>query len=116
MLLSASAAWTLPASAGTIYDTDIAGQIRGPSPQVRSQLRTITNAKQAQIRSILLKHGIDPSDAKPDMDKLMKASNELEAAGRREREAVRSLLKPEEMAQYNAIVAATAKRVREAAK
>jgi len=108
------AAWAAPASADSIYDTNFPVLIKGPSNEVRLKLRAIAMASQAEIRAIFAKYGIDP-DAKPDTDKLMRASNELESVQRRERQAVQPLLKPEEMAQYNALVAETTKRVRDAA-
>lgn len=108
------AAMSVPASADTVYDTNFAGLIKGPSSEVRAKLLAIAKASQAQMKAIFAKYGIDPN-AKPDTDKLMKASRELEAVGRQERQAVQPLLKPEEMAQYNALVAETTKRVRDAA-
>lgn len=107
------AASSQPASAQTIYDADYAERIRGVSPQVREQLRAISKTSRAQFMATLGKYGIDP-DAKPNMDQLMKASKDLQAISQAEKQAIQPLLKPEEMAQYYSMVAATTQRVREA--
>lgn len=107
-------AGALPASAQTIYDVDIANSISGLSPKVRAEIKSITAASRVQMMAVLEKNGIDPN-AKPNMDKLMQAADELQAVSRAQRAAVAKLLQPEEMAQYDTAVSNTTQRIRDAA-
>jgi hypothetical protein len=104
---------SMPASAQTIYDVDVANRIRGISPQVRAQIASIAKDGRAQLMAVLAKYGIDPSD-RPKMNKLQLAAKELQAIERAQRAAVAPLLKPEEMAQYNSLVSETSQRIRDA--
>jgi hypothetical protein len=112
----ALAAGSVPASAQTIYDVDIAGNLRGVPDPVRLQVRQITRDSRKQMIAVLQKYGIDPNDPTPSMDLLMKASKDLQAVSKAQRDAVQKLLKPEEMAQYDTMVSATTQRIRQAAK
>lgn len=104
-----------PAVAQALYSPDLASQIKGTTPQVRAKLRTITNSSRAQMRKIFAKYKI-VADATPSMNKLISASGELQQVGSRERLAVSGILKPDQMAQYNAIISATRKRIMQLAK
>lgn len=104
-----------PAGAQALYSPDLASQIKGTTPQVRAKLRAITASSRAQMRIIFAKYKIVP-DATPVINKLMSASGELQQVGSRERAAVSAILKPDQMAQYNAIILATRKRIMQIAK
>lgn len=104
----------VPAFAQTIYDTNVANQISGITPQVRSQIQAIQKQSKVQLMAVFQKYGIDPN-AKPIMNKLMTAADDLRDVARAERTAVQKLLKPEEMAQYDTAVSQTTQRIRDAA-
>lgn len=107
-------AGSVPALAQTIYDTNVANKISGISPQVRAQIQAIQKQSKVQLMAVFQKYGIDPN-AKPVMNKLMNAADDLQAVARAERTAVQKLLQPEEMAQYDTAVSETTQRIRDAA-
>lgn len=114
-LLLAVAGSVPAAAAATVFDADIAERIKGLAPTVRDHLREIERETRAKLMAVLARHGIDPAGPLK-MNAMMKAAKDLEAVAREEREAVLPLLKPEERAQYHAIVAETTQRVRNAVK
>jgi hypothetical protein len=67
------------------------------------------------MNAVFKKYGIDPN-ATPNFDKLTKASDELQAIGRRERAQMKEILSKAQLKQYDKIIADTGARVRKAAK
>lgn len=102
-------------AAQTLFDAEIAERIKGLPPAVRDQVRSIEQASRAKLMAVLERYGVNP-DGPIKMDAIMKASKDLQDVAREEREAVLPLLKPEQRAQYNTIVAETTQRVRNAVK
>ncbi|WP_137390899.1 hypothetical protein [Rhodoligotrophos defluvii] len=100
-----------PAAAQTIYDSNVAAKIDGLSSSQRAQVRQITRQSRKQMLAIFRQYGIDPND-KPNFDKLMQASGPLQAVARQERQAMAKVLDPDQLRQYDRIVAETRTRVR----
>ncbi len=113
-LAGAGAVVSLPASAQTIYDSNVAAKLDGISGDQRAQIRSITQKSRADMLAIFKQYNIDPN-AKPNFDKLMQASGPLQAIGRQERQAVAKILAPDQLKQYDRIVGETRTRVRMAA-
>jgi hypothetical protein len=103
----------VPVSAQTIYDANVESKL-DLSPQQRAEVRSITQKSRADMMAVFKQFGIDPN-AKPDFDKLMQASGPLQAIGRKERQAMSKILSPDQLKQYDKIVAETRTRVRMAA-
>jgi hypothetical protein len=106
---------TAALSAENLFDTNISQRIRGISNETRAKLRHIERESEARLAIVLRKYRINPAGPF-DMDTMIDASKELRAIGDAERREVLPLLKPEERAQYNAIVTATSDRIRKAVK
>ena len=64
--------------------------------------------------AVFSKYGIDPH-GRPIFDQLVDASGELMAIARQERQMLREVLTPEQLAQYDRIIDDTRIRVRKAA-
>jgi hypothetical protein len=64
--------------------------------------------------AVFEKYGIDPN-GRPIFDQLFAASNELMAIERQERQAMKQILTPEQLAHYDSIINDTRIRVRKAA-
>ncbi|WP_342643998.1 hypothetical protein [Rhodoligotrophos ferricapiens] len=108
---SASILSPSPAAAQSIYDAGVANKLQGLTKQQRAEVRQITRESRAEMMAIFRQFGIDPND-KPNFDKLMQASGPLQAVARRERQAMAQVLTPEQLRQYDRIVAETRTRVR----
>lgn len=102
-----------PASAQTIYDANVAEKLDIPAAQ-RAQVRTISQQSRGEMMAIFKQFNIDPN-AKPNFDKLMRASGPLQAVARKERQAVAKVLDAAQLKQYDKIVNETRTRVRMAA-
>ena len=100
-----------PAQA-SIYDTDL-GKLKLSAGQ-RSKVSAVVGQSRSQRGKVFAKHGIRAS-AKPDMDKLMKAANELQAISRAERAKLARILTPTQLRQYDRLVREVEDRVRRAA-
>ena len=103
---------TAPASA-TIYDLKGVSQLKLTGKQ-RAQVRRIHGRSARDRNRILRKHGINPNERYPLLEKIVKAANELEAVGRRTRLEISKILKPEQMRTYDRLVSETRARVRKA--
>jgi len=109
----------LPASAepsfrGTVFDAKIMQNLK-MNGQTRAKVSRIVSTSAAELQSVLNKYKINPR-GKLDFDTMMKASSELEAVQRKEREALRNVLSPEQFQQYEIITSQTSRRVRRAMK
>lgn len=102
-----------PVEAGSIYDSRVQHRLT-LTPSQRSQVRKIVAESQRQATAVFKKYGIDPN-GRPVFDKLRQASGELMAIARREREAMKRVLTPEQLAEYDRIIDETRIRVRKAA-
>ncbi|MGE0212140.1 MAG: hypothetical protein AB7S41_10630 [Parvibaculaceae bacterium] len=111
ILLAATPVAT-PAHA-SVYDSNVIQKLKLSSAQ-RAKIRPIVAQGSKEFRAILRKHKINPN-AKPEMSKLMNASNELIAHRRKQRSLIKPILTPEQLDQYDDIMDATAARVRKAA-
>lgn len=101
-----------PASA-TIYDVRGQSQLKLTSKQ-KSKVRRINSRSARERNRILRKHGINPSERYPLLEKIMRAANELQALGRRTRLEMSKILKPEQMRTYDRLVSQTRARVTKA--
>jgi len=109
----------LPASAepsfrGTVFDAKIMQNLKMDG-QTRSKVSRIVSTSAAELQSVLNKYKINPR-GKLDFDTMMKASHELEAVQRKEREAMRAVLSPDQFFEYEKITSQTSRRVRRAMK
>ncbi len=109
----------LPASAepsfrGTVFDAKIMQNLK-MNGQTRAKVSRIVSTSAAELQSVLNKYKINPR-GKLNFDTMMKASSELEAVQRKEREALRNVLSPEQFQQYEIITSQTSRRVRRAMK
>jgi hypothetical protein len=102
------------ANASSIYDSGYAGKIEMTGSQ-KAKVKRISAATRAERRQIFRKYGISEK-AQPDMSKLMKASNELQAMNRNERNELAKVFTPTQLQQYDALVRQVRERVVKAAK
>ena len=117
-LLIASLLFMLPimvitANANSIYDAKIEERLKldpGQMPKVEA----IVKQSQAERDVVFRKYGIDPN-AKPDLDLLTKASDELKAIGYQERKQLKEILSKAQLKQYDKIISQTSARVGKAA-
>jgi hypothetical protein len=117
-LLTASLLFMLPdyvitANADSIYDAKIEERLKldpGQMPKVEA----IVKQSQADRDVVFRKYGIDPN-AKPDLDLLTKASDELKAIGYQERKQLKEILSKAQLKQYDKIISQTSARVGKAA-
>ncbi len=97
----------------TIYDVNAKGKLK-LSPKQRGKVRRIASKSARDRNRVLRKHGINPNDRYPLLEKIVKAANELEAIGRRTRLEMSKVLNPAQMRKYDALVQQTRARVRKA--
>lgn len=102
------------ASASSIYDSGYTAKIDMTGSQ-KAKVKRISAATRAQRRQIFRKYGISEK-AQPDMSKLMKASSELQAMNRNERNQLAKVFTPTQLQQYDALVRQVRERVVRAAK
>jgi hypothetical protein len=107
-------AGTLPASADTIYDAKVEQKLKDLNGDQKAKIAAVVKKSNAEMNAVFKKYGIDPN-AKPDFDKLTKASDELQAIGRRERAQMKDILSKAQLKAYDKIIADTGARVRKAA-
>jgi hypothetical protein len=107
-------AGALPASADSIYDAKVEQKLKLDGDQ-KAKVSGIVKQSNADMNAVFKKYGIDPN-ATPNFDKLTKASDELQAIGRRERAQMKEILSKAQLKQYDKIIADTGARVRKAAK
>ena len=103
---------TLPALA-SIYDSNVVERLDLTGKQ-RSQVQKIIARSRSQRALLFRRNGINPN-AKPEIFKLQRISSELHAILARQRAALSSILSPEQLKQYDAVIAETRSRVMRAA-
>jgi hypothetical protein len=101
-----------PATAQTIYDANLSRLklTAAQKPKVDRIIRQSTRERNAIFR----KYGINPK-AKPDLDKLTRASSQLTRVGDRERAALAKVLTPTQLRQYDQAQSEVRRRVVQAA-
>ena len=102
-----------PAVANSIYDSRVEQRLDLTSAQ-RPQVSRILAESKRQAMAVFKKYGIDPNGM-PIFDQLFAASSELMAIERQERQAMKQVLSPEQLAHYDQIINDTRIRVRKAA-
>ena len=102
-----------PAAAQSIYDARVQQRLELSAKQ-RPEVSRIIERSRTQARAVFQKYGIDPN-GRPIFDQLFQASNELMAIERQERQAMKNVLTPEQLADYDRIINETRIRVRKAA-
>ncbi len=103
-----------PASASSIYDSNVEKRLTGLSSDQRARVNAIVAKSNADMMAAMRKYGIDPN-ARPKFDLLQRAAGELQAVERAERKAMQGVLDKQQMKQYDAIINETRSRVRKAA-
>lgn len=103
-----------PASAASIYDSNVETRLTGLSADQRARVNAIVAKSNADMMAAMRKYGIDPN-ARPKFDLLQRAAGELQAVERAERKAMQGVLDKQQMKQYDAIINETRIRVRKAA-
>ena len=104
---------TGPAAAQSIYDAQVQKRLQLSAKQ-RPEVSRIIERSRSQARAVFQKYGIDPN-GRPIFDQLFQASNDLMAIERQERQAMKQILSPEQLADYDRIMNDTRIRVRKAA-
>jgi hypothetical protein len=102
------------AMAASIYDSGYVAKIEMTGGQ-KAKVKRISTATRAQRRQIFRKYGISEKSP-PEMSKLMKASSELQAMNRNERNQLAKIFTPTQLQQYDALVRQVRERVVRAAK
>lgn len=102
-----------PAIADSIYDSKVQQRLDLTAGQ-RPEVSRILAESKSQAMAVFQKYGIDPN-GRPIFDQLFAASNELMAIERQERQAMKQVLSPEQLADYDRIINDTRIRVRKAA-
>ena len=97
------------ARADTIYDSHIVEQMTFTPAQL-PKVRAILSQTERTMVAIFNKYGIDPH-ARPDFDKLMEASTELQAAEANEKREMKAILSKEQYKHYLKLLQVTAARV-----
>jgi hypothetical protein len=113
-LLAAACLTSIPAKAESIYDSDIEQKLDLEDTQ-KPKVAAIVKQTQQQMSEVFQKYGIDPN-AKPDLDRLTNASDELKAINDRERKQLKQILSKSQLRRYDHIIAETGARVQKAAK
>jgi hypothetical protein len=101
------------AVAQSIYDSRVQHRLELTAKQRPEVMRIIADSER-QAKAVFKKYGIDPNGP-PIFDQLFEASNELMAIERQERQAMKKVLTPEQLADYDRIINETRIRVRKAA-
>jgi len=102
------------AHADNVYDSHIMQRMKF-TPEQAARVRAELRISQRQTRAIFRKYHINPS-AKPDLDKLQEASDELQAVSEREKQHMRSILTMAQYDTYLKITKETEKRIIRAAR
>src|SRR5262245_31890788 len=103
---------TIPAWA-SVYDSDVVGRLKLTGKQ-RSQVQKVIARSRSQRALLFKRNGINPN-AKPQILKLQRISSELHFIQAQQRAALSSILTPEQLRQYDAVIAETRSRVMRAA-
>lgn len=97
----------------SIYDSRFQHRIELTAQQRPKVMRIVEDHKRRTL-AIFKKYGIDPY-GRPIFDQLVDASGELMAIARQERQLMKEILTPEQLAEYDRIIDDTRIRVRKAA-
>ena len=97
------------ARADTIYDSHIVEQMSFTPAQL-PMVRSILAQTRQTMLAIFNKYGIDPN-ARPDFDKLMAASDELQAVQANEKRQMKAILSRDQYKLYLQLLQVTAARV-----
>jgi hypothetical protein len=100
--------------AESIYESNIEQKLDLEDPQ-KPKVAAIVKQTQQEMNEVFRKYGIDPN-AKPDLDRLTNASEELKAINDRERKKLKQILSKSQLKRYDHIIAETGVRVQKAAK
>jgi hypothetical protein len=95
--------------ASNIYDARILQRMKF-SPNQRVKVKRIIRQSDREIAVVFRKHGINPR-AKPEFDKLQRASSELQAIEAKEKRAMKKILSADQYKTYLGLLQATAARV-----
>ncbi len=112
MTLMALSLATLPlaaARADTIYDSHIIEQMTF-TPEQLPKVRAILSQTRQTMLAIFNKYGIDPH-MRPNFDKLMEASDELQAVQANEKREMKAILSRQQYKFYLGLLQVTAARV-----
>lgn len=101
------------AVAQSIYDSRVQQRL-DLTAQQRPQVSRVIETSKSQAAAVFEKFGIDPN-GRPIFDQLFQASSELMAIERQERLAMKQILTPQQLADYDRIMNETRIRVRKAA-
>ena len=112
--LLAATSISIPAQAGSIYDSNIEQKLILEDAQ-KPKVAAIVKQTQQDMNEVFRKYGIDPN-TKPDLDRLTNASEELKAINDRERKQLKQILSKSQLKRYDHIIAETGARVQKAAK
>ncbi len=102
------------ATAASIYDSGYTARIKMTAGQ-KAKVKRISGAARAKRRQIFSKYGISER-AQPSMSKLMKASGELQAMSRHERNELAKVFTPTQLQEYDALIREVRERVVRAAR
>jgi hypothetical protein len=97
----------------SVYDSNIVQRMNLAGKQ-RARAQKIIAHSRSQRALLFRRHGINPK-AKPEIFKLQRASSELRTILARERAALILIFTPEQLRQYDSIIAETRSRVMRAA-
>jgi Spy/CpxP family protein refolding chaperone len=112
-MLSAGPGIGLAEAQQSIYDPRLEQRLEVTAQQ-RPQVHRIIQEHKRMSMAVFRKYGIDPY-GRPIFNQLVDASDELMAIARQERQMLREILTPEQLAQYDRIIDDTRIRVRAAA-
>ena len=101
------------AVAQSIYDARVQQRL-DLTAQQRPQVARVIETSKSLAGAVFRKYGIDPN-GRPIFDQLFQASSELMAIERQERQAMKQILTPAQLADYDRIMNETRIRVRKAA-
>ncbi len=102
------------AQAGNVYDSHIMQRMKF-TPQQSAKVRAALRVSERQTRAIFRKYGINPN-AKPDLDKLQEAGDELQAVSEREKQSMKVIMTMAQFATYVRITKETESRIIKAAR
>ena len=104
LFIQVNSAW-----ASNIYDSQVLQRMKFDSSQ-RAKVGAIMRKSDNEMSVVFRKYGINPN-AKPDFEKLQRASSELQAVEAREKREMKKILTREQYATYLELLQRTAARV-----
>jgi len=109
VVLGALAMLPSNAWASDIYDARVLQRTKFTGDQ-RTKVRRIIRQSDKEIAVVFRKHGINPN-AKPEFEKLQRASSELQAIESKEKRQMKKVLSADQYKAYLGLLQATAARV-----